>query len=181
MAAKETDVTALVTHPVRVRILKAFLGDGEHTPNDLRRLLPEIPPASLYRHVRALHEGGVLRVVRERPVPGGVERRYALASGRGLISQESFARLTADERRALFAAFLADVAANVDARLDAPGPGEVSFAHTAFEATDSELRILLAGVNRLIAELRSGTPDGPRIRRSLATVMYTEPSGTGER
>jgi Fe2+ or Zn2+ uptake regulation protein len=61
-------------HPVRLRILEAFLGDRKLTTADLRAELPDISAASLYRHIAFLVEGGVLEVVAERRVRGAVEQ-----------------------------------------------------------------------------------------------------------
>jgi DNA-binding transcriptional ArsR family regulator len=58
----------LLLHPVRLRILRAFLGDRALTTTELRTELPDVPPASLYRHVARLADGGVLSVVAERRV-----------------------------------------------------------------------------------------------------------------
>ena len=53
----------LLLHPVRLRIVQAFLGDRALTTAELGTELPDVPPASLYRHVGVLVEGGVLAVV----------------------------------------------------------------------------------------------------------------------
>ena len=70
----------LLLHPVRLRIVQAFLGDRALTTSDLAAELADIPPASLYRHVARLVDAGVLAVVgifrqrakqrRQQSVPG---------------------------------------------------------------------------------------------------------------
>src|SRR5215831_1697445 len=60
----------LLLHPVRLRILQTFLGDRTLTTSDLQAELPDVPPASLYRHVGKLVDAGVLAVVSERRVRG---------------------------------------------------------------------------------------------------------------
>jgi Helix-turn-helix domain len=77
-----TPVTSadLLLHPVRLRIVQAFLGDRALTTTALREELADIPPTSLYRHVARLVAAGVLMVVAERRVRGAVERRRILAS-----------------------------------------------------------------------------------------------------
>jgi len=68
----------LLLHPVRLRIVQAFLGDRALTTGELRAELPDVPPASLYRHIARLVDAGVLGVVSERRVRGAVERTYIL-------------------------------------------------------------------------------------------------------
>ena len=68
----------LLLHPVRLRIVKAFLGDRALTTRQLAAELPDVPAASVYRHVGRLAEAGVLHVVSERRVRGITERTYML-------------------------------------------------------------------------------------------------------
>ena len=72
------DVRHLLLHPVRLRIVQAFLGDRALTTTALREELADIPPTSLYRQVARLVAAGVLMVVAERRVRGAVERTYVL-------------------------------------------------------------------------------------------------------
>jgi hypothetical protein len=68
----------LLLHPVRLRIVKAFLGDRALTTRQLACELPDVPAASVYRHVGRLAEAEVLHVVAERRVRGITERTYML-------------------------------------------------------------------------------------------------------
>lgn len=91
-------------HPVRLRILQAFRGRSAMTARELAERLADVPQATLYRHLGALTDGGVLRVVEERRVRGAVERVFALpeeAAGAGYhactvhLSDAEFAEFTA--------------------------------------------------------------------------------------
>jgi len=68
----------LLLHPVRLRIVQAFLGDRALTTTALREELADIPPTSLYRQVARLVAAGVPMVVAERRVRGAVQRTYVL-------------------------------------------------------------------------------------------------------
>ena len=68
----------LLLHPVRLRVVKAFLGDRALTTAQLAAELSDVPAGSLYRHISRLTKAGVLHVVAERRVRGAVERTYAL-------------------------------------------------------------------------------------------------------
>lgn len=69
----------VLLHPVRMQILFEITG-GRMTAKELGERLPDIPQASLYRHLKALSEAGILEVVEENPVRGTMERVYALGS-----------------------------------------------------------------------------------------------------
>ena len=51
----------LLLHPVRLRIVEAFLGDRALTTSALAAELADVPPASLYRHVARLVDAGSSR------------------------------------------------------------------------------------------------------------------------
>jgi DNA-binding transcriptional ArsR family regulator len=67
----------LVFHPVRMRIITAVSGRQLAT-RELLKAIPEIPQATVYRHVRALIKGGVLEVVEERKIRGVEERIFRM-------------------------------------------------------------------------------------------------------
>ena len=50
----------LLLHPVRLRIVQAFLGDRALTTSDLAAELADVPAASLYRLVARLVDDGAL-------------------------------------------------------------------------------------------------------------------------
>ncbi len=60
----------LLLYPVRLGIVKAFLGDRALTTSELAAELPDVPVGSLYGQVARLARAGVLQVVAERRVRG---------------------------------------------------------------------------------------------------------------
>src|SRR5450759_4325212 len=89
----------LLLHPVRRRIVQAFLGDRALTTSGLSAELADIPAASLYRHVARLVDAGVLAVVAERRVRGALERTYVLRLTAARIGPDQLAALSADDHR----------------------------------------------------------------------------------
>ncbi len=81
----------LLLHPVRLRVVQAFLGDRVLTTADLRAELTDVPAATLYRHVGVLAEAGVLAVVGERKVRGAAERSYRLVSSAASVGADDAA------------------------------------------------------------------------------------------
>jgi Bacterial regulatory protein, arsR family. len=74
----------ILLHPVRLRIVQAFLGDRALTTSQLAAELDDVPAASLYRHVALLSDAGVLRVAAERRIRGSLERTVHPGWSRGL-------------------------------------------------------------------------------------------------
>ena len=77
----------LLLHPVRLRIVQAFLGDRALTTGELHAELDDVPTASLYRHVAHLVDAGVLSVVAERRVRGAVERTYVMRAAAARLAR----------------------------------------------------------------------------------------------
>lgn len=104
----------LLLHPVRLRIVQAFLGDRALTTSELRTELGDVPAASLYRQVARLVDGGVLSVVSERRVRGALERTYILRTGAASIGLDELARMTPDQHRQAFLAYVAGLIGDFD-------------------------------------------------------------------
>lgn len=108
----------LLLHPVRLRILQAFLGDRALTTSQLQAELPDVPPASLYRQVAKLVDAAVLSVVDERRVRGALERTYTLQTAAATVTPKDLANLSADDHRRMFFTFLAGIIREFDLYLE---------------------------------------------------------------
>src|SRR3712207_9270812 len=108
----------LLLHPVRLRIVQAFLGDRTLTTADLHAELPDVPVATLYRHVGVLAEAGVLEVVGERRVRGSTERTYRLGAGAASGGPGGAAAMGREEHRRGFRPLAPRPAAGLDRRGD---------------------------------------------------------------
>lgn len=72
------DFITLMMNPTRQRIVQYLILNEKGTPKEIQESLNDIPPASLYRHIRALYEGGCLDVAEEKKIRGTVEKTYTL-------------------------------------------------------------------------------------------------------
>ena len=165
----------LLLHPVRLRIVESFLGDRSLTTSQLRDELPDVPATSLYRHVARLVEAGVLSVVGERRVRGAVERTYVLRSAAARISPDEVAKMTPEEHRQTFLAFVAGLIGDFDrylARGDVdPVRDGVSFNLAGMWLTDGELLELGRELYAVLAPRMAHQPGEGRKRQILATAL----------
>ena len=72
------EIAEVVMNPVRQRIFQYFLLHKAGTVKELKRALPDVPNASLYRHIKVLAEHSILTVVGENRIRGTVESVYQL-------------------------------------------------------------------------------------------------------
>jgi hypothetical protein len=166
-------------HPVRLRVVQALLGDRLLTTADLRRELPEVPVATLYRQVAALVENGVLEVADERKVRGAVERTYRLRPAAASVGASDAAALSPAQHRQAFLTFVAALLADFDRYLERGEPDLgrdlVGYRQVALHLTDAEVADLAADLSRAVGERAGFGPGGGRVRRVLTTILLPVP------
>jgi Helix-turn-helix domain len=173
----------LLLHPVRLRIVQAFLGDRALTTGALSAELADVPTASLYRHVARLVDAGVLAVVAERRVRGALERTYVLRLTATSIGLDEVARMSVDEHRQAFMAFVAGLLGDFDRYL---ARGDVDFLRdgvrynlAALWLDDAEFADLLHDLARVLQPRLANPPKPGRKRRILGSVLL--PGGEASR
>jgi predicted transcriptional regulator len=165
----------LLLHPVRLRIVQAFLGDRALTTGTLAAELTDVPPATLYRQVARLVDAGVLQVVHQEAVRGAVERTYVLRAAAAQISADQIAAMSVDDMRQAFMAFVAGLLGDVDrylARDDVdPIRDQASFRLGGLWLDDDEFATLLRDLMRVFQPALANPPRPGRKRRIIATVL----------
>ena len=165
----------LLLHPVRLRIVQAFLGDRALTTSQLRAELPDVPPASLYRHVAKLVENDVLSVVAQRRVRGALERTYVLRAATARIDTDEVAKMTPEEHLQAFLAFVAGLIGDAERYLARPhiDPARdgASYNLAGLWLSDGELLEFLRDLYIVVQPRTANPPRHDRTRRILATVL----------
>jgi hypothetical protein len=165
----------LLLHPVRLRIVQAFLGDRALTTTQLRAELPDVPAGSLYRQVAKLVDGGVLAVVSERRVRGALERTYVLRTSAARLNANDIATMSRSEHRQAFLAFVAGLIGDVDRYLARdeidPLRDGASYNLAAMWLDDAELAELARELYIVLQPRLANAPKAGRKRRILATVL----------
>jgi hypothetical protein len=169
----------LLLHPVRLRIVKAFLGDRALTTSQLAAELDDVPAGSLYRHVALLTRAGVLQVVAEQRIRGAVERTYTLRLFAAQIQPGEARAMTPEEHTAAFTAFVAGLLADFDRYL-AAGPADlardgVSYRVAGLWLTDAEFAGFLRDIAAVVQPRLANAPGKGRRRRMLYSVFLPEP------
>ena len=175
MLCRMTGSADLLLHPVRLRIVQAFLGDRALTTTQLSAELSDVPAASLYRHVARLVAAGVLQVVAQRRVRGAVERTYVLRLAAARIGPDEIEAMSADDYRQMFMAYAAGLLADFDRYLQRPEVDlvrdGVAFAIEGLWLDDAEFAELMRDLYRVLQPRRANAPKPGRRRRLLASVL----------
>jgi Helix-turn-helix domain len=169
----------LLLHPIRLRIVKAFLGERALTTSELAAELQDVPPGSLYRHVAMLTKAGVLQVVAERRVRGAVERTYMLRLFAAQISPAEARAMSAEQHRHAFTAYVAGMLADADRYLSSgqPDPARdgADYRVGALWLTDAEFTAFLRELGEVFQPRLANGPGKGRKRRIVYTVLLPAP------
>jgi hypothetical protein len=170
----------LLLHPVRLRIVQAFLGDRTLTTAALGGELHDVPTATLYRQVAVLADAGVLEVVGERRARGAVERSYRLVLEAASVTASESAGMSGEEHRRAFTVFVAALLADFDGYLersaadgatpDLLGDG-VGYRQAAVWLTDEEFGDFVAELRAVLTARMANRPAEGRRRRLVSTVL----------
>ena len=162
---KGGELLEAMLHPIRLRALQE-LARGPKTTGELGERLADVPASSLYRHMKALRDAGVVTAEERRPARGALERVYALARPARLTA-EDVAGMGGDEHARHFATYAltlierfgayASPQPTLDMAADRSG-----YTETTFWATDEEVDAELETIRGALARLRALEPTPER-------------------
>jgi DNA-binding transcriptional ArsR family regulator len=166
----------LILHPVRMRIIMALAG-RQMTPRQLSAAMPDVAPATLYRHLKAMTEGGVLAVVDEHAVRGTLEKVYALAQPEAAhLSEGDLAGADRDDWMRLFTAFvvtlLGDFARYLERENLRPAADGLGFHKYPVYMSDEEFAAFARALSELLLPYFEAAPG--RQRRLFSLIIMPE-------
>lgn len=164
------NIAEVVAHPARLRILQA-VGGRDLTTAQLRKLMTDVPQATLYRHIAALVEAGVLAVASERRVRGTVERTYTLGEQMAHVEKAELATLSDEQIRASFLAFVGELLRTFESSLARSEAirSHLGFGTGALYVDEEDLTRIQQGLDELLAPYLHEAADKQRVM--LSTVL----------
>ncbi|MGW0578050.1 helix-turn-helix domain-containing protein [Streptomyces sp. NPDC002920] len=168
----------VLLHPVRMRILQSLFDADPLTTAQLRERLPDIAPATMYRHIAVLTEAGVLEVVDEKRVRGTVERSYRVCKEEAVVDPAARAAMTREDHLRAYTTFAASLMADFDRYLayeDAdPNADGVVYRQAAVWLTDEELTALVEEIETSVLARVGHARDSGRVRRVISLVVVPD-------
>ena len=167
----------LVVHPLRLRIITELAG-LELSPRQIAERMPEVSQATLYRQIRKLEQGGMLRVSDRRPVRGVEERFYALIPGATRLTREEFSSMSAEEHEQSYAILMGTISGQLsryarqpDADLTRDG---MTYFSSVLELTDEQARQFRLEMIALIERFSADKADAGGMRRFVGVASIPE-------
>jgi DNA-binding transcriptional ArsR family regulator len=174
---KETKAD-LILHPVRMKILQTLASGRRKTVQQIAEKLPEVPQATLYRHLKKLLEATIIEVVEQNQVRGTVEKIYALPQNNEVVSREDLLNAGPDEHLNYFLKFLANVLMNFEEYVRQPNydfqKDMTSFRTATLYASDEEYSEFIRKYVELITPLLHNEDAPNRKKRTITNILTTQ-------
>lgn len=174
---KEDTIKAIM-HPVRIKIIQELGLREEATTKEIQEVCSDTSQATLYRHIKALLDIGIIEVVSEHTVNGIIEKVYGLKreapdklfGDPSKITKESFSNMFSQYIVSLLSDF-ASYMKQEDAMKDLPH--NVGFSTSVMYLTDEELVELSQKTSSILLEAIKNKPAEGRKMRKLSHIITT--------
>lgn len=155
------EIAEVVMNPIRQRIFQYFLLHETGTVKELKKAFPDIPNASLYRHIKILADHSILIVVGENRIRGTVESVYRLNKDALATEDESgnAVQMSLLSICASFARYFAG--GNADPKRDM-----LLLTNCTLLLTDEEFSGFLSEINEIVLRhMKAETTEGSKTRQ----------------
>ena len=157
----------VIMNPTRQRIVQYLMMHGQGSTGEMLKELTDIPPASLYRHVKLLFEAGLIEVEKEERIRGAVEKTYRLA-------QQTGGEMKNQDIGAMFQTGLISLMTDFQKYFAQEGSDPVkdmlSFSTSTVMMTDGEFLDFLMKLSAISGEAIQNKPGDGRKPRRLTLI-----------
>ena len=159
------EIAEVVMNPVRQRIFQYFLLHETGTVKEIKKALPDVPNASLYRHIKILADHAILMVVDENRIRGTVESVYQLNKEALAVEDESGNAVQMSLLRicASFARYFADGHAD-------PKKDMLLLTNCTLLLTDEEFSSFLCEINEIALKYMKAEPTESSKTRQITLI-----------
>ena len=149
----------------------------ELTTSQLAQRMPDIPQATLYRHVATLLKGGILEVVAETQNRGAVEKTYRVVEEAASLGPEEAAQMSAEDHVAGLTTFVGALVEATARYLKSEGADPASdpfgYRQIPLWLNENEVDDLISRLGEVIEPLLNNDPEG-RSRILINTILIPD-------
>lgn len=167
----------VLLHPVRLRIVQALV-NRPMTAGGIKEVLGDVAQATLYRHIKALGDAGLIEVVDERQVRGGVERTYQVVAEAVSLGPDDMAVADTDDHFRYFATFVGTLLADFATYLEGGSvdieADRIGYRQVPLWLTDDEFDELAAELSAAVQNRLDNEPGAGRRRRLVTLIVMPD-------
>lgn len=168
--SKEKDITKIIMNPIRMRIIQYLLMQGQGTTKEIKEELSDVPPASLYRHIKVLSDAGFITVVEEKKVRGTMEKTYSLTQN----SENPIGEYSVENAKKLINASLLSLMASFNHYFNKkecdPMKDLLSLSTSTLLLTDEEYMTMTAKIGEIFNGVIQNKPTSERKVRRITFI-----------
>ncbi len=176
----------LILHPIRMRIITELMR-AEMSPQQIAKQLPDIPQATLYRHINTLAESDILEIVSETPIRGTVEKVYRVVAGASRLSPDDIQSMSADEHIHYFTTFAASLIGDFVRFVEHTAPddpavinGNMSYSKASFYLSDEEASEISSMLTEAVQKAYKNQPAPNRKRYIMSFISIPDTTNIGD-
>jgi DNA-binding transcriptional ArsR family regulator len=174
-------IADLLLHPLRLRIVQALV-ERPLTATQMRAVLGDVAPATLYRQITQLETGGLIEIVDERRVRGGVERTYRVVDGAASLGADDLAGADTADHFRYFATFVGTLLTDYAGYLQRGSPDlevdRVGYRQVPLWLSDEEFDELAQELAEALQRRLANEPRPERRRRLISTIAMPDDRST---
>lgn len=180
--AKESK-SDIMLHPVRLKIVQTLVGGRRLTVQQMQERLPEVPQATLYRHLNKLTSAGLVTVADQKQVRGAVEKQYVLGDEGASLPQEETRNADKDDHMRNLISFMAAVLGDFERYFDQTALPDlnkdgVGYRQARLYMNDQEFQEWAQDIRKAFEKVLHHEPTPDR-RCRIVTTMIVPEAGQG--
>ncbi|MBP1154519.1 MULTISPECIES: helix-turn-helix domain-containing protein [unclassified Paenibacillus] len=178
--AKESK-SDIMLHPVRLKIMQTLIGGRRLTVQQMQERLPEVPQATLYRHLNKLTSAGLVTVADQKQVRGAVEKQYVLGEQGPSLQQEDTRDGAKEDQMRNLISFMAAVLGDFERYFDQPAISDlkkdgVGYRQARLYMNDNEFQEWVQDIRKAFEKVLHLEPSPDRRCRIVTTMIVPEAS-----
>ena len=165
----------ILLNPIRMRIIQTLITQKKLSTLQIGEYLPDVPQATLYRHLNKLVDAEIIKTVQENKIRGTIERIYGLSDAGANITEDDIDTMSREEHFQYFFSFLTNLLCDFDTYLkkdniDMKKDG-VMYRQANIYLNDEELQNLMEAITKSILEHIDNKPTKGRKLRSVSNIF----------
>lgn len=170
----DKSLLSCILNPIRMRIIQSLTKNKNMTVQQIAQELPEVPQATLYRHLNKLLEAKAIMVVQENKIRGVIEKVYAISTSPYETVTKDIDENNKGEVLELFYHYLMSLLGDFEGYLrkdniDLAKDG-VTFRSAAFYLSDDEYIEFLKDIKKAFDKVNDYGPAPERRLRKISTI-----------
>ncbi|WBW96701.1 helix-turn-helix domain-containing protein [Oceanirhabdus sp. W0125-5] len=167
-----------ILHPIRMRIVQSLMKNRSMTVQQIAKELPDVPQATLYRHLNKLLKVSAITVIKENRVRGAVEKVYAIDPNPYKTVKKDFDLEEKNQCLNLFYNFLMILLGDFERYIHTENPDlekdGVTFKSVAMYLSDEEYNEFMGDLIKAFDKVRdNGTSPERKLRKITTITMPT--------